>query len=354
MKNKSHTLFFICWGLMASPVFAQNQVKPEETSLVKWLTFKEAFEQNKKQPKPFLVDIYTDWCGWCKHMMRTTYSDPSIGSYINNWFYPVKFNAETRDTIEYLGTRYVNDDTLSRRPTHQLAVKLLGNQLSYPSTIFLNNNFQFVLNTAGYLDNKKIEPILVFTVENVFRTTAYEEFRKNFEKTFYDTSLTKSDPKWLSFNKALELNKKKNKKMMVVIYTNWCNACRVMNKTSFSDSLVSDYIRKNYYLIDFNAETKDTILFGGTAYVNNQTNGMPFHQLAMALTKNNLILPSLVILDENQQIINGTSFYLSSGNIELLAKYFGDNIYKTIKWDDYLEKLKEITEKKPPQKKSKK
>ncbi|GIV27707.1 MAG: hypothetical protein KatS3mg027_1521 [Bacteroidia bacterium] len=79
---------------------AQN---PESDGLVKWLSFKEAQELNKQAPKPFLVDIYTDWCGWCKVMMRTTYSNPNIAGYINTYFYPVKFNAETKDTIEFDG-----------------------------------------------------------------------------------------------------------------------------------------------------------------------------------------------------------------------------------------------------------
>ena len=57
-----------------------------EEGLVKWRTITEAQELNKKQPKPFLVDIYTDWCGWCKHMMKTTYSNAGIANYINSNF----------------------------------------------------------------------------------------------------------------------------------------------------------------------------------------------------------------------------------------------------------------------------
>jgi uncharacterized protein YyaL (SSP411 family) len=94
-------------------------------------------------------------------MMKTTYSNPALANYINTNFYPVKFNAEGKDTIEYNGKLY---KPLSKEPKtpHELAIKFLGNNLSYPSTIFVTNNFEYSLLTQGFLEDKKIEPILIF------------------------------------------------------------------------------------------------------------------------------------------------------------------------------------------------
>ena len=93
-------ILFTGFLLISIPVFSQN----ESEGLVKWLDFKEAQgKKTKLNQKPFLIDLYTDWCGWCKHMMRTTYSNEALANYINTNFYPVKFIAETKDTIEYNG-----------------------------------------------------------------------------------------------------------------------------------------------------------------------------------------------------------------------------------------------------------
>ncbi|HEV7231774.1 MAG TPA: DUF255 domain-containing protein [Bacteroidia bacterium] len=318
-----------------------HQPTVEEQGLVKWLSFPEALELNKKQPKPFLVDIYTDWCGWCKQMMRTTYTDPNLSAYINNWFYPVKFNAEGHDTIEYMGKKYINPGKESRS-THQLAIKFLGNQMSYPSTIFISNNFQFQLNTSGYLDNRMIEPILVYTVENIFRTTAYEEFKTHFTKAFYDTTKPKQpEVKWHSLAEAEKLNKKEPRKILIDIYANWCNGCKVMNKTTFSDPLVKDYLNKHFYLVDLNAEIKDSIRFLGKTYYNNGRNGTPFHDLVIELSHQNLSLPTLVMLDEQMKTVDTLPFYISPETLDPILHFYADGSYKTLKWEEYLRKYGE-------------
>src|ERR1700757_5413551 len=137
-------LYIFIFIFCAFTGFSQEQ----NQGLVQWLTFKEAQEKLKQQPKSLLIDIYTDWCGWCKHMIKTTYSDPNIAGYINTYFYPVQFNAETHDTIEYNGEKYVNKSTEKKSP-HDLAIKFLGQSLSYPSTIFVSNNYQFNLLSQG-------------------------------------------------------------------------------------------------------------------------------------------------------------------------------------------------------------
>ena len=60
---------------------------------VNWLTFEQASALAKTKPKKMLIDVYTDWCGWCKKMDATTFANPKIAAYVNQYFYAVKFNS---------------------------------------------------------------------------------------------------------------------------------------------------------------------------------------------------------------------------------------------------------------------
>lgn len=308
--------------------------------LVKWMSFKEAQEANKIQSKPLLIDVYTDWCGWCKHMVKTTYSDPGLANYINTYFYPVQFDAETKDTIEYNGMKYWSTGTEKKSP-HQLAVKMLNGQLSYPSTIFVNNNFQFNLLSQGYLDVRKIEPILIFTVENVFRTTQYETFKENFERTFYDTTKITDEVKWYTLNEALALQKKKPKKIVVDTYASFCNSCKVMNKTVYNNKELAKYINENFYLVDLNVEYKEDVEYKGSMYKMGQLTNYPFHPITLELTRKSLTIPSMSVLNENLDIVDVLPFYMDEEMVSPVLHFYGEDKYKTTKWDDFLKEFKE-------------
>ena len=76
--------------LMASVGVGLGQSDAVGRGQVRWVSFSEAVELSKKEPRKILIDIYTDWCGWCKKMDATTYGDGAVVEYINRHFYAVK------------------------------------------------------------------------------------------------------------------------------------------------------------------------------------------------------------------------------------------------------------------------
>lgn len=129
-----------------SPEPATQEVK---TDKIDWMTWDEAVAAHQQDPKMVFIDIYTDWCGWCKVMDQRTFTDPKIIEYINRHYYPVKFNAEKEPTINFQGREFKVVDA-GRRGIHLLAYALLEGQMSYPAYVFLNENFERVHTARGF------------------------------------------------------------------------------------------------------------------------------------------------------------------------------------------------------------
>ncbi len=144
---------------------------------VEWLTFEEAIALHKEEPKKLLIDLYTDWCGWCKVMDRETYSKVEIANFINENFYAVKFNAEQKQPVEFNGHTF-NYVPSGRRGVHELAAALTNNQLSYPTTVFMDEELRIIQPIAGYLKPIQMEPILLYIGDDHFKTTKWDEFTK--------------------------------------------------------------------------------------------------------------------------------------------------------------------------------
>jgi thioredoxin-related protein len=333
--------YILIFFLIFSGVRAQEPDK--EGSLVHWMNLEDAMAKVKTQPKPLLVDFYTDWCGWCKTMMKTTYANPPLANYINTYFYPVKFDAEGRDTVEYLGEKYIPEGDKPRTP-HPLAVKLLNNKLMYPTTLFLNgyenNAFKLNMIASGYLEQQKLEPILIFVLENAGRNSSYDEFRDNFNVAFYDSTLEKREKEltWLEAGNAFNSRQPVAKKMLVVFNTAWCNSCKVMKRASFTDTTNLKYLKEKYTLVDFNPESQDTLLYNGQAYYNPRDPQAPFHQLAFKLTNNSLNFPTLVVLNEERDVLDVIPGYVPPKFLHDIVHYYGDDFYKTMSWQDYVRK----------------
>lgn len=148
---------------------------------IEWLTFEEAVKRAEKKPKKLLIDVYTDWCGWCKKMDKDAYANAQITKYINENYYAVKFNAEQKENIEFNGHtfKYLPN---GNRGIHELALALTNNKPSYPTTVFMDEEYRILQPIPGYLNAQSMEPILAYFGSDSYKNkVTWEEFQKNFK-----------------------------------------------------------------------------------------------------------------------------------------------------------------------------
>jgi thioredoxin-related protein len=146
---------------------------------VHWMTIQEAFKEQKVHPKKIFIDMYTHWCGWCKKMDAGTFKDSTFATYLNRYYYAVKMDAETRDTIPYQGAYYTYKPEYK---VNELAAFLLSGQMSYPTSVFLDENQNVLSPVPGYMTAEQMIPILRFFGEDIFKTKTWEEYAKDYRK----------------------------------------------------------------------------------------------------------------------------------------------------------------------------
>ncbi len=149
-------------------------------SAVNWMTWEEAIQKSKITKKKLLVDVYTDWCGWCKRMEASTFSQAYLAKYINSNFYPVKFNAEAKEDIVFNGRTFKFVKS-GMRGYHELAAEITRGRLSYPTIVFIDENLDVIQPIPGYKDADEFEIIVTYFGQNEHKKTPWDMYRRSYQ-----------------------------------------------------------------------------------------------------------------------------------------------------------------------------
>lgn len=188
MKIVKNTIIGLLTILTLSPLISSGQaitVALENTSdsPVKWMSFEEAIEKSKTEKRRIFIDVYTDWCGWCKVMDKNTFSEPKVAKILNEQFYPVKFDAEQKEDVIFNGTTFKFVPS-GNKGYHQLAAALLNNQLSYPTVVFLDEDFKMIQPLAGYQKAPEFHKIIQFIGEGHYKKTKWDEWQSIYKSPY--------------------------------------------------------------------------------------------------------------------------------------------------------------------------
>lgn len=130
---------------------------------------------------------------------------------------------------------------------------------------------------------------------------------------------------WISFEQLEDSLNVKPKKVFITFYADWCSYCKKMDKIGFQDEKVINQLNKNFYAVKMDSESRDTIVFDGKKYFNEQVGKYrnPIHQIPLMLASRKgypFSLPATLILDEKFKVKKRYFYYLSPKKLRRISK----------------------------------
>lgn len=135
---------------------------------IAWRGWDRGLEEARTSGRPVLVDVYTDWCGWCRRMKADVYTRPEIRAYLDDHFVVVTLNAERSDPARYEGRAFT-----SRSLAARFGVS------GYPTTVFLRPDGGHLVNVPGYVESAGFLQILRYIGDgHLDRGVSFQDFSK--------------------------------------------------------------------------------------------------------------------------------------------------------------------------------
>jgi thioredoxin-related protein len=138
----------------------------------------------------------------------------------------------------------------------------------------------------------------------------------------------KVELKWNKFDEGLSLAKKNNKKILIDVYADWCKWCKKMDAEVFTHDTIAPYLKKNYILIKLNGESQDKLNYKGET--------MTAAAFAQGFGVSGF--PTVIFMEPSGDAITKVPGFIDKDNFLPMITYFGDDYYKTMKWQDYFAK----------------
>lgn len=146
---------------------------------------------------------------------------------------------------------------------------------------------------------------------------------------------------WLTWEQGVEKAAAKDRKVMVFVHDPSCDTCKEMDSVTLRHPVISDFLHQHFYCIKFNGKRKEPIVTKGSTYKYTEPlgGGEGYHQLAAALTHSQdmLTYPSVVLLDENMDLIEPAKGNIPPEQLDVILHYVQDDSYKSTNFAAYLE-----------------
>jgi thioredoxin-related protein len=144
---------------------------------LQWTSINDLEVAVSQSPKKVLIYVTTSWCGWCKKMKQTTFTDTVLIDYLNKNFHLVKLNGEEKDTLTFKGFEF-KFVANGRRGYNEMTNALLDGRFSYPSFVFLDEKLDRITIAPGYKDVEGLMSLSKYIYDEIYKEQSYSEYLK--------------------------------------------------------------------------------------------------------------------------------------------------------------------------------
>jgi thioredoxin-related protein len=140
-----------------------------------------------------------------------------------------------------------------------------------------------------------------------------------------------AQPKWREFGEGMQEAEAEEKPVVVDVYTSWCGWCKRMDRTTYADENVNDYLEEAFVPIKMNAESKDRTVYAGEEYT--------YSQIAKGFRITGY--PTTLFLQADGKHITTVPGYLKPDQFLTVLRYIGDGHYKDKTFEEFKKELEQ-------------
>ena len=202
MKLRSFvaTMMMVLWAMAAA---ISGEIETDKSPVppeVNWKGFDVALEEARTTNKHIMVDVYTDWCGWCKRLDRETYADFSVREVLAESFVSSKLKGDSKKRIRVspqttsVGGRtllqFMNAETptMTEKELTQRQLRVTG----FPTILFLSADGKLITKLPGFKAANEFKNILNFVKDDLYEVMSYQDYLESLRAAEEQASKTKS------------------------------------------------------------------------------------------------------------------------------------------------------------------
>ncbi len=166
-------------GIVALCMLSARQGLAQPKQTVNWISWEEALELSKVEKKKILLNVYSKECSSCRRMEQITYTHPAIVEYLNEHFYAVKFNSESKQVIriENKSFKYTRK---SGNTFHEFTAFVTNGGMSTPTSAFFSEDHDLLQPIPGYKNPTSFEIILTYYGGDHYKRTPWSMYVESY------------------------------------------------------------------------------------------------------------------------------------------------------------------------------